>query len=401
MRPRCFLKTALCAALVLMLQPRLALAQAPACRSSTDVMYAVKRDETLSEIAARFYCVTAESTITRVWEAVYDYNRVVAGPNPHAIPIDTILCLPAHVDGTGWQADRCVERDRSSPPVKVNECGNGRREASEVCDGDDLGGMTCSRLGLSSGKLSCRADCTGFDLAGCGQGANAPVQRAPAEKEADAPGEADGAPARSRRDARDRAVTRKQEKLLRRASAELIGGLAVPLSGAVWNYDHRTLGMVGVGARVTLGWIEVAPRALFVGGQHGTKYPCPLTLAIENCPEEAQQVLGGGLAVQAGIPLRVGPLRLTPGLELGWLYVHRAIDQTMYPWKGTDQDLSRHLPLVGVFFRPEYELFTFSRFSVALELGGEMLPMRLNDNASGTVTMNFNAKMVGGLSYVF
>lgn len=394
MRPRCPPRTALCAALLLTLSPRLAVAQVPACRSSSDVLYAVKRAETLSEIAARFYCATAEPTITHVWEAVYDYNRVVAGPNPHAIPIDTVLCLPAHVDGAGWQADRCVASTLSTQPTRASECGNDRREETEVCDGADLAGMTCTKLGLLPGKLSCRADCAGFDPAGCGREASAPLQEARSEKRADAAsqGDADEARARRGRDERDRALTRKREGIVRRVSAELTGGVTVPFSGDVWGHFYRVLAMTGVGARVTLGWVEVAPRALFIGGQHGTVF---------NDVEEQQRVLGGGLSVQAGVPLRVGPIRVTPGVEVGWIYVHRAVELTEYPWKGTEEELSSHLPIVGVFVRSEYVIPRFSHFSIALELGSDLLPVRLARNSVTTVTANFNAKMLGGLGYVF
>lgn len=48
------------------------------------------------------------------------------------------------------------------PPV----CSNGVREGDEQCDGDDLGGQTCSGLGYGGGTLSCKADCT-FDTSGC------------------------------------------------------------------------------------------------------------------------------------------------------------------------------------------------------------------------------------------
>lgn len=45
-------------------------------------------------------------------------------------------------------------------------CGNGLKEASEECDGDDLGGVTCQDLSWSMGELACSAGCT-FDLSGC------------------------------------------------------------------------------------------------------------------------------------------------------------------------------------------------------------------------------------------
>lgn len=45
-------------------------------------------------------------------------------------------------------------------------CGNARRESDEDCDGADLAGATCSRLGFVSGELACSADCT-FDTSAC------------------------------------------------------------------------------------------------------------------------------------------------------------------------------------------------------------------------------------------
>ncbi len=48
-----------------------------------------------------------------------------------------------------------------------NGCGNGIPEVGESCDGDNLAQQTCETLGLGSGELRCRADCT-FDTRGCG-----------------------------------------------------------------------------------------------------------------------------------------------------------------------------------------------------------------------------------------
>lgn len=46
-------------------------------------------------------------------------------------------------------------------------CGNGVVECTEVCDGGDLGGETCSSQGCGGGTLACNAGCDGFDLSGC------------------------------------------------------------------------------------------------------------------------------------------------------------------------------------------------------------------------------------------
>ncbi|MFH2007020.1 MAG: hypothetical protein ABI333_10585, partial [bacterium] len=49
----------------------------------------------------------------------------------------------------------------------VAVCGNGVREAAEVCDGAELAGQTCESQGFDGGTLACRADCSGFDTSSC------------------------------------------------------------------------------------------------------------------------------------------------------------------------------------------------------------------------------------------
>ena len=47
-------------------------------------------------------------------------------------------------------------------------CGNGVLECGEVCDGGELGGMTCGDFGCSGGGvLACNNSCDGFDTSGC------------------------------------------------------------------------------------------------------------------------------------------------------------------------------------------------------------------------------------------
>jgi hypothetical protein len=45
-------------------------------------------------------------------------------------------------------------------------CGDGIRDATELCDGRDLGGATCASIGNGSGSLACRNDCT-LEISGC------------------------------------------------------------------------------------------------------------------------------------------------------------------------------------------------------------------------------------------
>ena len=46
-------------------------------------------------------------------------------------------------------------------------CGNNRIDASELCDGSQLGDATCESLGYTSGTLACATDCRAYDTAGC------------------------------------------------------------------------------------------------------------------------------------------------------------------------------------------------------------------------------------------
>lgn len=49
---------------------------------------------------------------------------------------------------------------------RTDSCGNGTLDPGEVCDGEELAGVTCSGLGFYGGALACRADCT-LDQSGC------------------------------------------------------------------------------------------------------------------------------------------------------------------------------------------------------------------------------------------
>jgi len=50
---------------------------------------------------------------------------------------------------------------------QLQYCGNGVRDASEVCDGDDLGGQSCTSLGFDTGVLRCNNTCQSFITSGC------------------------------------------------------------------------------------------------------------------------------------------------------------------------------------------------------------------------------------------
>ncbi|MCB9727408.1 MAG: lamin tail domain-containing protein [Deltaproteobacteria bacterium] len=46
-------------------------------------------------------------------------------------------------------------------------CGAQGLELGEVCDGGELGGLTCEHLGLGPGPLGCAEDCASLDTTGC------------------------------------------------------------------------------------------------------------------------------------------------------------------------------------------------------------------------------------------
>ncbi|MBN2493577.1 MAG: PPC domain-containing protein [Deltaproteobacteria bacterium] len=46
------------------------------------------------------------------------------------------------------------------------DCGNGKVEGDEACDGSDLNARTCTSFGFTGGDLACNDDCT-FDTSGC------------------------------------------------------------------------------------------------------------------------------------------------------------------------------------------------------------------------------------------
>ena len=52
------------------------------------------------------------------------------------------------------------------PDLRPARCGDGQRNGTEACDGDDLGGKSCKSLGYFGGELSCSAGCR-HDLSRC------------------------------------------------------------------------------------------------------------------------------------------------------------------------------------------------------------------------------------------
>ena len=59
--------------------------------------------------------------------------------------------------------------DEEAPVLDPQEiCGNGVIEGDQVCDDQDLGGMSCEDLGYASGTLGCMSNCRAYDVSQCG-----------------------------------------------------------------------------------------------------------------------------------------------------------------------------------------------------------------------------------------
>jgi hypothetical protein len=73
------------------------------------------------------------------------------------------------VMGLGAGCGRDDRRGDGPPPILIfDDCGNGVIDSGETCDGSDLGGESCESLGFGSGTLLCRSSCGGFDTSQCG-----------------------------------------------------------------------------------------------------------------------------------------------------------------------------------------------------------------------------------------
>ena len=70
--------------------------------------------------------------------------------------------------GTLSCADNCLEFDTSECGPSLT-CGDGIKNGTDVCDGDDLGGETCISRGFEDGILKCLPNCAGFDTSQCGK----------------------------------------------------------------------------------------------------------------------------------------------------------------------------------------------------------------------------------------
>jgi len=363
------------------------------CPDDTDVAYAVTKDDTLWHITAQSYCLSEWPPLFFGVKTLAEYNKRDIGPDPDLIYAGTVVCLPRELTRGKWRAERCAAGAPSSATAGV--CGDGRLQGDEICDGAALRGLSCESLELPKGKLACRSDCRGFDTKGCGAedagASRAAVAEAPNPCPAGQTCVSCGVCCPSGQAANGAALKEDKRKIKKplvvRVAAEIAGGVALPLTSEMRDYIYRLVGVVSAGARVTIGSFALAPRAFFLYGEHGT---------IFNDTEQAQSVIGGGLLVQAGIPIELGAFQLTPGIQVGWLYTKRTITLNDYPFAGQIETQTGHLPFAGLFLRPAYTFGPKRRISVALDLSADIILTRLGDNA---VSTNLNTMLLGGLGY--
>ena len=75
-------------------------------------------------------------------------------------------CRSLGFDGGSLSCTLDCQFNTSDCVMFQEDCGNGEIDSDEQCDGSNLNGQTCEKLGFDGGELACAADCS-FDMAGC------------------------------------------------------------------------------------------------------------------------------------------------------------------------------------------------------------------------------------------
>lgn len=344
------------------------------CPSSTDRRYVVKKKEHLSLITATNYALWKTPALTDAWKVIAEYNKARIGNNPHLVFEGTELCLPQVLEAViGKPQLHTISNDTQPAPAS---CGNGKRDTEEVCDGEDLGELSCATLGLSGGELQCAKNCRAFDPSRCGPPPIVIIIQNPSEKREPI-----------------RLPEQKDQPWHIDFAVELMSGALVPLSTNMRDDFFRASWAASLGARVVIQWLELTPRALLVLGNHNTVF---------NDREQPQSLLGLGGGVQAGIPIRWSRFHLTPGVETTFLYMRRKIDRIDYPYEGVIEDQRAWIPWAGLFVRPEavFRPAWASGKEITIGLDTALIAF-FRDGVDNGWTDNFGVKASGGVSYAF
>ncbi|MDP6942936.1 MAG: CotH kinase family protein, partial [Myxococcota bacterium] len=81
---------------------------------------------------------------------------------------DTLRAWGRMPDGVGaWMTLATPSPGEANVENQDQVCGNGTVDLGEVCDGDDLQGMTCQGLNVAGGQLGCSTTCDQVDTGGC------------------------------------------------------------------------------------------------------------------------------------------------------------------------------------------------------------------------------------------
>lgn len=96
---------------------------------------------------------------------------VVPGPDPDTLPVDfQVRCDGSRPGGTPRPEPSGTPSETPSTAATPSSCGNGVVDVGEQCDGTNLNGLSCERLGcttpLNGGGLACGSNCL-LNVGGC------------------------------------------------------------------------------------------------------------------------------------------------------------------------------------------------------------------------------------------
>jgi hypothetical protein len=309
--------------------------------SAGEVPHRVASGDMMLRIAERYYCKDGDPTAEPIAAWLADHNGSRIGEKHTLLQPGTLLCLPEHFRGATWEATRCW------PEV------SGRTTNDKPADDKPVKVVVEIRQAESA---VAKTESTSYE---------------------------------ARKRDKPSASSKKQAKIQQRVTVEMIGGAFVPYAASTRNDFYQTLGFAGVGAHMTLGSLDIAPRLLFVGSNFGATY--------NGKTNQEQVILGGGGTLQIGWVIRRGSWRFTPGIEGGFVKTERRVKRTDYPHVGTKVENSLGLSLGGIFFRPEYEFRSLRHLTLALEVGGDAVGFyRAND-----LDVGVNGRIAGGIGYAF
>jgi hypothetical protein len=88
-------------------------------------------------------------------------------PADRCVTGEQIIACRDKADGDICPVDPQIAGVCDGGVCRYPRCGDGARNGSDVCDGNDLGAAQCTTFGFHGGDLVCNASCTGFDVGGC------------------------------------------------------------------------------------------------------------------------------------------------------------------------------------------------------------------------------------------